>query len=68
MAQYYKATIEILVEVEGYGEACDCLSEALRPILKNFEPNSSVIDWRYVVGPEVDSGEGFEYSETGDAT
>lgn len=62
---YYKATIEILIWVDDEGEACDCISETMRPLLREFAgPESSVIDWRYAEngGPEPDSGVGFEYS------
>jgi len=65
----YKATIEILVDVANEIEACDCLSEALRPLLKIYEPQSSIVDWAYLkpVNPEkpedtwvVDDGTFFE--------
>jgi hypothetical protein len=62
---YYKATIEILVDVETEAEACDCLSETLRPLLREFEPQSSVIDWRYHGShsiPVPDTGKDFEYA------
>lgn len=62
---YYKATIEILVDVGCEAEACDCISETMRPLLREFESNSSVIDWRYVDparDPEPHDGSGFEYA------
>lgn len=33
---YYKATIEILVDVGCEAEACDCISETMRPLLREF--------------------------------
>lgn len=62
---YFKATIEVLVDVEHEADACDCMAEAMRPLLQEFTPTSSVIDWRYAEGhsvPEPDSGHGFEYA------
>lgn len=67
---YYKATIEVLVEVNSEAEACDAIAEAIRPILKMFSPPeaapSAWVDWRYANGhaiPEPHNGEGFEYAE-----
>ena len=63
---YYKATIEILVNVADETHACDCISEALRPLLREFAgPDSSVIDWRYAGAegyPDEHNGDGFEYA------
>ena len=63
----YKATIEVLLDVEGFGEACDAISEALRPMLREFcdEGDTSWIDWRYAPDgdPAPHDGEGFEYVE-----
>jgi len=60
---YYKATIEILVDVEDEASACDCIAEAMRPLLREFTPSSSVIDWRYLAdAPQPHDGEGFEYA------
>lgn len=61
---YYKATIEVLMWVDGEAEACDCISETMRPLLREFAgPDSAVIDWRYAPGgdPAPDAGVGFEY-------
>lgn len=65
---YYKATVEILLEVDSEGEACDAVAEAMRPLLREFtpadQPSSCWIDWRYAEGhpiPVPDSGDGFEY-------
>lgn len=62
----YKATIEILVDVDGEGEACDCIAESLRPLLREYDPQSSMIDWRYAGhgGPDPHTGDGFEYAAT----
>lgn len=46
----FKATIHLFVDVEDEPEACDCISEALRPLLRRFEPESSVVDWSYAHG------------------
>jgi hypothetical protein len=65
---YYKAVIEVLVNVEDEAEACDAISEALRPILRTFEPASCWIDWRYHNSNSVPHGpfqhppRGFEYA------
>lgn len=62
---YYKATIEVLVDVNDETEAADAISEAMRPLLREFTPISSVIDWKYAntnLVPSPDSGEGFEYA------
>jgi len=64
---YFKAHIEVLVEVETQPEACDCIAEALRPILREFAgPESSFIDWRYFgTGlPSEHDGTGFDYAES----
>ena len=62
---YFKATIEVLIEATSEAEACDAVAESLRGILREFEPSSSFIDWRYV-SPESEptphSGVGFEYA------
>ncbi len=63
---YYKATIDVLVDVADEAEACDCIAEALRPLLLRFMPGSSVIDWRYSDAasmPEPDTGADFEYAD-----
>lgn len=66
---YLKATIEILINVDCEAEACDALSETLRPHLREFAgADSCVVDWRYASGGtasdwQPDSGEGFEYAE-----
>jgi hypothetical protein len=63
---YFKASLELLVEADGIGDACDAVSEALRPLLRTFEPTSSVIDWRYADNcsvPEEHNGSGFEYAD-----
>lgn len=63
----YKATIEVLVDVANEDEACDAISEAIRPMLRTFEPSSSWIDWRYANGglnvPYEHDGQGFEYAD-----
>ncbi|MEM9524064.1 MAG: hypothetical protein AAF982_08740 [Pseudomonadota bacterium] len=64
---YYKATVEILVDVKDEGEACDCIAETLRPHLKEFESTSSMIDWRYSDQnsfPAPDDGANFEYANS----
>lgn len=43
----YKASIVLLVDVDGEGEACDCIAEALRPLLRRYTPASSVVEWSY---------------------
>lgn len=62
---YYKATIEVLLDVDDVNEACDAMAECIRPLLKEFgAENSHWIDWRYHPShsvPVPDSGEGFEY-------
>lgn len=62
---YFLANIDILVSVDHEAEACDCIAEAMRDLLKRYSPESSIIDWRYsgTIVPEPHSGEGFEYAE-----
>jgi hypothetical protein len=43
----YVARIYIAVEADSHAEACDAVSEALRPLLREHEPESSVLDWHY---------------------
>lgn len=62
---YHIATIEILVNTDDEADAADCIAEAMRPILREFAPESSVIDWRYAntaSEPQPHSGTGFEYA------
>lgn len=42
----FKATIEVLVEAKDEGEAADAVSEALRPLIKDY-PDSGWKDWQY---------------------
>jgi hypothetical protein len=66
--RYMKAAIEILLEVDDNdeGQAADAISEAMRPLLREFAPGSSIIDWRYAGGvegyAEPHDGAGFEYA------
>jgi len=65
---YYRATIEVLVDVEDEASACDAISEAIRPMLREFyegENETNWIDWRYANhgDPAPHSGKGFEYAE-----
>jgi hypothetical protein len=61
----FKASIEVLLDAEDEGQACDALAEAIRPILREYStPESCWIDWRYSPDdslPVEDDGEGFEY-------
>ena len=60
---YHLAKIEVLIWADNETEAADALVEGMRGILQEFEPASSIIDWRYSeAGPVPDSGTGFEYS------
>lgn len=62
---YHIATIQILVDVEDEGEAADLISETLREHLREFNPASAIIDWRYsdTAGDwQPHDGEGFEYA------
>jgi hypothetical protein len=72
---YYKATIELLLDVDGEGEACDAIAETLRPLLKEFAgPDSCFVDWKYSSDngwfshPKPHSGEGFEYATPQEAS
>jgi hypothetical protein len=60
----YKATIQILVDVIDEAEACDCIAETMRPLIREFLPDSAVVDWRYTAdgAPIPDDGRGFEYA------
>lgn len=60
----YKATVQILVDVKDDTEACDCIAEMMRPLLREFSPGSDVIDWCYdsAGAPIPDDGRGFEYA------
>lgn len=67
---YFKATIEVLVDVEDENAACDCISETMRPLLHNFCPGSAMIDWRYAdssILPTPDDGGSFEYADIREA-
>jgi hypothetical protein len=45
----FKATIEIFMDVENEGEACDAIAETLRPLLQEFSgPNSCFVDWQFL--------------------
>jgi len=44
---YFKATIEVLMDVGCKAEACDCIAETMREHLRQYTPESSIIDWRY---------------------
>jgi tRNA threonylcarbamoyladenosine modification (KEOPS) complex Pcc1 subunit len=62
---YHIATIEILIDAENDAEVADAIAESLRPLLREFTPRSSVVDWRYApscVMPEPHTGAGFEYA------
>ncbi len=65
---YYLATIDVLMAVDSDDEACDAISETMRPLLRQFAGSEScIIDWRYAEGcifPEPHDGSGFEYAET----
>jgi len=60
----YKATIQILVDVNDEPEACDCIAETMRPLLREFSRDSAIVDWRYDSDgePIPDDGRGFEHA------
>ncbi|TRL29003.1 hypothetical protein FM996_18190 [Methylosinus sporium] len=60
----YKATIQILVDVNDEPDACDCIAETMRPLLREFSRDSVIVDWRYASdgAPTPDDGRGFEYA------
>src|SRR4051812_16065583 len=63
---YFKATIEILLDVDSETDACDAISETLREQLRTFTPDSCIIDWRYSdheTYPVMHDGSGFEYAD-----
>lgn len=63
---YFVAKIEILIAANDQNEACDAISETMRPLLRTFNSESCIIDWRYSGNasvPTPHSGEGFEYAE-----
>ena len=47
-----EAVIKIKVEAWDQAEALDAISEALRPLLRTYTPQSSIIDWLYVSLPQ----------------
>lgn len=68
---YYKANIDVLIGAEDQVQACDALSEALRPILQRYvdtpDYHSAIVDWGYLAGkdgvylyPTLYHGHGFE--------
>lgn len=67
----FMATIELLIDVPSEAEACDAVSETLRPLLKEFAENPAdtcFVDWRYSDAhtiPTLHDGSGFEYSQLG---
>ncbi|OBZ97482.1 hypothetical protein ADU59_00180 (plasmid) [Pararhizobium polonicum] len=65
----FKATIELLINVDREAEACDCIAESLRELLREFSPGSPLIDWRYAGAggePAPHDGRGFEYARPPD--
>ena len=71
---YYKATVEILIDVpddtDAEGYCADAISETMRPLLREFAGEESCwIDWRYLYQDgeyqyaSPHNGVGFEYSE-----
>lgn len=61
----FKATIELLLDVDREAGACDCIAETLRELLREFSPGSPLIDWRYAGAdgePAPHNGRGFEYA------
>lgn len=46
MTKLFLARVEILLQVASEGEACDALSETLRPLLIEFG-GEVFVDWRY---------------------
>ncbi|RUX60131.1 hypothetical protein [Mesorhizobium sp. M7A.F.Ca.CA.002.12.1.1] len=46
MAKYI-ITVEILLEADGEGEACDAIAETMRPLLKEFG-GECFIDWGHL--------------------
>lgn len=66
-APRFKATIDVLIEADSEPEACDAISEALRPMLRVFcETPTAWIDWQYAAVPDSHptphDGAGFEYA------
>lgn len=66
---YYRAVIEVLIDVQDEGEACDAIAEAVRPMLKQYADDPSAtcwIDWHYAPThplPTQHDGTGFEYAD-----
>lgn len=65
---YYKATVEILLEVpddvDSEGYCADAVAETMRPLLREFAgPQSCWIDWRY-----LHDGNRYRYAEPHDGS
>lgn len=69
----FKATIEILLEADSEAEACDTVSETMRPLLRGHG-GDAFLDWQYtrkaLAGPDQFSTpvqtDGAEFSEWAD--
>ena len=51
---YFKATIEILVDADGEAEACDCVSETLREVLRERLRNGGFN--AFIAADDTDAG------------
>lgn len=47
MKQIYFATVKIAIEANSDGEACDAISETLRPLM-----GEAIIDWEYTTNAD----------------
>jgi hypothetical protein len=53
MKTIFKATVEIFVEVEDVGEACDAVAESLRDHLPGFSEHPTCwVDWQHLNSAE----------------
>lgn len=52
----FKATINVFVDVDCEAEACDALSEGLRPLLRRYAEkpeDTCFVDWAYTSDGQV---------------
>lgn len=43
----YRATVELLLDVNSEAEACDAVAEILRENTRKFVATSCLVDWRH---------------------
>lgn len=52
MANRYRCTVYLLIEADTQGAASDALLGLLTEHMQEFEPESALIDWRFIEAPQ----------------